>query len=251
MFGDPHVDDPGCAWGDLERDVRLARDATALVAVNVGDSSNNWVGRLMRLYAEQEVTSRQALTLIEWVMTHLPWLEWEPGNHDDWNTEKGDPTAVMHRLLKRPGIFGDAPGNRLEVHLPAGASFRMHIRHDFPGHSQFNPGHAFVRQTLFDYRDHILVCGHRHQSGYIPIWHNDPPRLCHGFRCGTYKDFDHYGREKGLKHENWARSMGAVIDPEFAGDPVRFISRCFSIEETAEYLAWRRQKWELGYSHSA
>ena len=26
FFGDPHIDDPGCAWGDLERDVAICRD---------------------------------------------------------------------------------------------------------------------------------------------------------------------------------------------------------------------------------
>ncbi|NBV79662.1 MAG: hypothetical protein EBR62_07365, partial [Verrucomicrobia bacterium] len=88
-FGDPHIDDPGCAWGDLERDVRICRDTPGIMAVNVGDSTNNWVGRLMRLYADQEVTSKQALTLIEWLMTALPWLVDQTGNHDchDMETE--------------------------------------------------------------------------------------------------------------------------------------------------------------------
>jgi elongator complex protein 3 len=27
----------------------------------------------------------------------------------------------------------------------------MHIRHDFPGGSQFNPAHALVRETLFGF----------------------------------------------------------------------------------------------------
>lgn len=251
MFGDPHIDDKGCAWGDLERDVALVRDTPGFLAVDVGDNSNNWVGRLMKLYADQEVTPRQALVLIEWLFTQLPWLILELGNHDGWNTEKGDPVELMHRLMKLSGIFSDGGSTRVELHLPTGCSAKMHVRHDFPGQSQFNPAHAMVRQTLFDYRDHILICGHRHQSGYIPIWHNDPePRLCHGFRCGTYKDFDNFARTKGFKDENWARSMGAVINPDLAGDPVRYITRCFSIEEAAEYLTWRRQKWELGKTHA-
>ena len=64
FFGDPHVDDPGCAWGDLERDVRLCRETEGVLAVDVGDNSNNWVGRLMRLYADQEVTAKQSLKLV-------------------------------------------------------------------------------------------------------------------------------------------------------------------------------------------
>lgn len=250
FFGDPHVDDPGCAWGDLERDVAICRDTPGMMAVDVGDNSNNWVGRLMRLYADQEVTARQSLVLIEWLMTALPWLLWEDGNHDTWNTEKGDPAAVMHRLLGRVGIMNTG-GTRLQLHLPAGCDLTMHVRHDFPGGSQFNPAHALVRETLFGYRDHIMACGHRHSTGYIPIWHNDPRRLCHGFRVGTYKDFDKYAKEKGFQDSNWARSMAAIVDPDYAHDPVRYITRAFSIEEAAEYLTWRRGKWELGKSAAA
>jgi hypothetical protein len=249
MFGDPHVDDPGCAWGDLERDVLICRDTPGMLAVDVGDNSNNWVGRLMRLYANQEVTPKQSLQLIEWLMCALPWLHWEDGNHDAWNTEKGDPVAIMHRMHKRIGSM-NVGGTRLQLNLPAGASVFMHIRHDFPGGSQYNPAHALVRETLFGFRDHIMVCGHRHHSGYNPIWHNDPRRLCHGFRLGTYKDMDHYAADKGFQEGNWARSMAAVIEPDKAHDPVKFIKGFFSLEEAAEYLTWRRAKWELGYSAS-
>ena len=241
FFGDPHVDDPGCAWGDLERDIRICRETEGFLAVNIGDTTNNWVGRLMGLYANQEVTSRQALTLIEWVLTQLPWLVTVGGNHDTWNTQKGDVSEVIHRLQQMPGLYQNV-GARMQVHLPAGASFTMNVRHDFPGGSQFNPAHALVRETLFNFRDHILACGHRHTSGYIPIFHNDPVRLCHGFRVGTYKDFDHYAAEKGFKESNWARSMAAVIDPDQAHDPVRFIKPFFSLEEAADYLTYLRRR---------
>jgi hypothetical protein len=225
----------------------ICRDTPGIMAVNIGDSTNNWVGRLMRLYADQEVTSKQALKLIEWLMTALPWLLDKEGNHDLWNTEKGDPAEVIHRLMKLPGIR-EMGSSRLRLALPSGAEVLMHVRHDFPGGSQFNPAHALVRETLFGFRDHILMCGHRHSSGYIPVFHNDPRRLCHGFRLGTYKDFDHYAAEKGFQDTNWARSMGAVINPDHADDPTRYIKPFFNLEEMAEYLTWRRGKWEVGKS---
>jgi hypothetical protein len=241
FFGDPHVDDGGCAWGDLERDVRICRDTEGMLAVDVGDDSNNWVGRLAKLYAHQEVTSKQALKLVEWLMLSLPWLLRVKGNHDSWNTEKGDPADYIHRLFAQLGVLEES-GARLELHLPSGASLRLHVRHDFPGGSQFNPAHAMVRETLFGHRDHILACGHRHTSGYMPIFHNDPRRLCHGFRVGTYKDFDHYAKEKGFQDSNWARAMAAVVDPAHAGDPVRFIKPFFNLEDAADYLAFLRRK---------
>lgn len=245
FFGDPHVDDPGCAWGDLERDVRLCRDTPGMFGIGVGDHRNNWVGRLMALYANQEVTAKQALQLIDWLFSQIPWLLNIGGNHDRWGSEHGDVVELMHRLRGFDGLYEDH-GARLQLNLPNGADVKVHVRHDFPGQSQFNGAHAMVRETLFNYRDHILACGHRHSSSYMPIWHNDPMRLCHGFRCGSYKDFDHYAKEKHFKEENWARTLVAIIDPDFAGDPVRFIRPAFSMEEASEYLTWRREKWSLG-----
>jgi len=247
FLGDPHIDDPGCAWGDLSRDVAICRDTQGFMAVNIGDTTNNWVGRLMGLYANQEVTSKQALKLIEWLLSELPWLMTVGGNHDTWNTQKGDVSEVIHRLQKMPGLYENV-GARMRVVLPGDVEFTMNCRHDFPGGSQFNPAHALVRETLFGFRDHILACGHRHHSGYIPVWHNDPRRLCHGFRVGTYKDFDHYAREKGFKEANWARSMAAVIDPAYADDPVRFIKPFFNLEEASEYLTWKRGRFDVSRS---
>lgn len=245
FFGDPHVDDPGCAWGDLERDVRICRDTPGMLGVDVGDDSNNWVGRLMKLYADQEVTSKQSLKLIEWLMTSIPWLLRIKGNHDEWNGEKGDVADYIHRLSQSMGALESA-GARLQLNMPSGASLKMHVRHDFPGGSQFNPAHALVRETLFGHRDHILACGHRHTTGYIPVYHSDPARLCHGFRVGTFKDMDKYAKDKGFQDGNWARVLTAVVDPELAHDPVRFIKPFFYLEDAAEYLTWKRSKYEVG-----
>ena len=249
FVGDPHVDDPGCAWGDLERDVRICRETEGVLAVDVGDNSNNWVGRLMALYANQEVTAKQSLKLVEWLMLQLNWLLDVDGNHDVWHTDTSDPREIMHRLHKRLGVKATS-GARLHLTMPAGNFATMHVRHDFPGGSQFNPAHALVRETLFGFRDHMMACGHRHSAVYIPVWHNDPKRLCHGFRVGTYKDMDHYSRDKGFQENNWARSMAAVIDPDYADDPVRYIKPFFSLEDAAEYLTWRRSKWEVGKTAS-
>ena len=249
FIGDPHIDDPGCAWGDLERDIRICRETQGILAVNVGDVTNNWVGRLERLYADQEVTTKQARKLSEWFMGSCHWLLHIKGNHDEWNTSKGDIADYIHRILGSLSVV-EGSGARMQVHSPNGSSFKMHVRHDFPGGSQFNPAHAMVRETLFGHRDHILACGHRHTTGYIPVWHQDPVRLCHGFRCGAYKDFDHYAKEKGFQDSNWSRALGATIDPDLAHDPVRYIKPWFDLEDMAEYLTWRRQKHELGSTKS-
>lgn len=245
FFGDPHVDSSGTNWPALERDVAICRDTPGIFAVSVGDARDNWIGRLMALYANAPVTAKQSLVLIEWLFTQMPWLLTVGGNHDRWGETHGDAAEIIHRLRKCGGLY-ENDGARLRLNLPNGANFNMHVRHDFPGSSIFNGAHALVRETLHGYRDHVLACGHRHSSAYQPIWHNDPQRLCQGFRCGSYKFIDSYQKERHFKEENWAPSMGIVVTPDLAHDPVRFIERCFSAEEVADKLTWARTKWERG-----
>lgn len=242
MFGDPHVDDDGTDWNALERDVSLVRETPGIMAVNLGDSSNNWVGRLMGLYAHQETTRAQAMKLIEWLITSIPWVTTIGGNHDLWGSEHADAIEIMHHMRELPGLY-QAHGARLNLRLPGGAQCRVHVRHDFPGKSQYNAAHALVRETLFSHRDHILGAGHRHQAGYHPTWFNDPPIMCHGCRVGSYKRIDDYSAQKHFKPENWTPAMMAIIDPDFADDPLRFVHICYTIEEGVEYLNWRRSLW--------
>lgn len=162
---------------------------------------------------------------------------------NSWHTEGGDAVEIMHRLSGQASLYGE-PAYRLDLRLPSGANALVHVRHDFAGSSQFNAAHGQVRETLFGYRDHIIACGDRHHSGYIPIWHNDPARLCHGMRVGCYKDFDPFAAEKGFRWANWSRTMVAIIDPAKADDPVEFITVRFSVEAAVEELNRRREAWQ-------
>jgi hypothetical protein len=86
-FGDPHVDDDGCDLEAIERHTQLVRDTKGLFAVNVGDTTNNWVGRLARLYGEQATSAAQAWRLAEWFIQRCDWLYMIGGNHDCHDTE--------------------------------------------------------------------------------------------------------------------------------------------------------------------
>src|SRR6185295_12348433 len=85
-FGDPHLDDNGCNWPVLERHVELCKTTEGLFGANVGDTTNNWAGRLVRLYANQDTSAKTARRLAEWFMLNsgVRWLIWLLGNHDDF-----------------------------------------------------------------------------------------------------------------------------------------------------------------------
>ena len=85
-FGDPHVDDDGT---DLEL-LRKHSDLTQIEGVwgaNIGDTTNNWVGRLARLYAQQSTSASQAWKLAEWFVARTRWIYMIGGNHDCHDAE--------------------------------------------------------------------------------------------------------------------------------------------------------------------
>jgi transposase-like protein len=81
-MGDPHVDDDGTDIDLLQEHVRIINQTDGLFAGNVGDFSNNWVGRLARLYGQQTTSAAEAWVLVEWLVRAVHWLYLVGGNHD-------------------------------------------------------------------------------------------------------------------------------------------------------------------------
>jgi transcriptional regulator with XRE-family HTH domain len=84
-FGDPHVDDDGCNWPELLRTVEVVSKTEGMFAGNIGDTTNNWVGRLQRLWGHQSTTVDEAIRLAHWLFHSVPWMYCVLGNHDKWN----------------------------------------------------------------------------------------------------------------------------------------------------------------------
>ena len=49
FVGDPHLDNNGCNWPLLRRDINIMASTPGIHAVNMGDITDNWIGRLVRL----------------------------------------------------------------------------------------------------------------------------------------------------------------------------------------------------------
>lgn len=239
-FGDPHVDDDGCDFPLLESHVELVRKTPGLLGGNVGDLHNNWVGRLARLYAQQSATARQSWMLVEWLVTTIEWLYLVKGNHDLW-TGSGDPLDFIKRYAD-VGVM-EAHGARLELAFPNGKKVRINARHDFSGHSMWNPNHGPVKAIKGGWRDHILTCGHKHETGFGPPI-KDPASglISWPLRCAGYKRHDRYADELGLPDQNISPAILTVIDPQYADDDPRLITPFLSAEEGADFLTWKRKR---------
>ena len=234
--GDPHVDDDGCDWATLQRHIDICNRTEGLFAANVGDLSNNWVGRLARLHANQSTTASDAVRLVEWLINAVPWLYLVGGNHDAWSGAN-DPIKWMSR---QAGVSYEMHGMRLSLVQPNGKSVRVNARHDFKGHSMWNGTHALTKAAKFAWdKDDIYVCGHRHSAGYANLIMQNGAHVAHAISLGAYKVFDDYADAHGFSPENMPAAV-TIINSD-ARTPAGRVSFFWDVEEGAEYLRYLRR----------
>lgn len=237
-FGDPHVDDDGTNIIALQQHVEVCKATEGLFAGNVGDTTNNWVGRLGRLYGEQSTTATQAWKLAEWLVTSMKWLYMIGGNHDLWSGS-GDPL----KWIARQSRTHYAPsGARMALQLPNGRIIRLNARHDFKGHSQWNTAHGPAKAATMGWRDHILTCGHMHISGYQVVRDPATKLISHAIRVGSYKTYDRYADTLGLPDQNIFVCPVTVIRPQFEDSDPRQVQTLFDPESAADYLTFLRKR---------
>jgi hypothetical protein len=237
-MGDPHVDDDGTDIDTLRRHVDLINRTDGLFAGNVGDYSNNWVGRLARLYGQQSLSAAEAWVLVEWLVRAIDWLYLVGGNHDCWSGS-GDPIQWM---AKQARVQYEAHGMRLGLTFPNGRVVRVNARHDFSGRSQWNTAHGPAKAAQMGWRDHILTCGHTHVSGYQVVRDPSSGLISHALRVGSYKTYDRYAEEKGLPNQTFMQCPVTVIQPQYADDDNRLVTVFFDPETAADFLVWLRKR---------
>lgn len=237
--GDPHVDDDRCAIGQLISDMTLIGRTDGMYALHLGDITNNWVGRLGRLYAHQSTTASDGIRLAEHMFRLAPPLAVVGGNHDLWN----EGMSWLNFCVRQAGVDAkivQAHGVRLELAFPGGVSVRVHARHDFPGHSQYNPIHGLAKEHLWGMRDHINIAGHKHidAAAVAP----SPEGFCHwAFRVSGYKSHDDYAASGNLKEMKMAPTVGLLIDPT-ARHQAELVKPFWCLEAAADYLTFKRKR---------
>ncbi|NOV27997.1 hypothetical protein E5S69_31420 [Cupriavidus necator] len=237
-FGDPHVDDDGTDIVALERHAKLIRNTEGLFGANIGDVSNNWVGRLARLYAEQSTTAKEAWRLTEWFIGSVDWLYLVGGNHDAWSGA-GDPLQWLARGIS--GVHKDH-GVRMSLNFSNRSSVMVNARHDFAGNSIYNPAHGVMKATHFGTRDHLSICGHKHVSGYGVLKDPDSGRVCHALQIASYKIYDRYAKERGFRDSSLSPCAVTVIDPALPDTHADKIKVFWEAEDGAEFLKFKRRK---------
>jgi transposase-like protein len=238
-FGDPHIDDDGTDLKALERDMALVKQTDGLLCGNLGDTTNNWVGRLARLFSEQTTTARQAVLLAKWFIEELSehMVYMIGGNHDMWS---GATDPLRWFTAHGPGIY--KPHQALmSVTFPNKRKITMRAHHQFKGHSQWNTAHSISKAATMGYRDNILLAGHRHISGYQQVVDPSSGLISHCIQVGSYKIADDYPQAHGMIPQQISPSVVTVIDPD-AQRETALVQVFTDTELAADFLKFKRRK---------
>lgn len=210
-FGDPHLGSD-TDWDTLNRDVATCVATPGLYAANLGDTTNNWTGRLTRLYAESDASRHTERALAKWFLAEagLTWLVWLMGNHDEWE-HGADLLRLMDVHNKVPMLDWSA---KFELVFPNKRRVRINAAHDFPGNSMWNTTHAPSRvPRMLGVDADLFVCGHRHDWGIQQYEMSERGRCPVAVRARGYKVGDSYARRHGYQEAQHGQSVVTIIDP--------------------------------------
>lgn len=237
-FGDPHIDDNGCNWPVLRSHIELCRATDGLFGANIGDTTNNWAGRLVRLYANQDTSAKTARRLAEWFMldSGVKWLIWILGNHDAW----GDGSAILAQMAKRHGtqklVCHDWEA-RFSLGFPNGWESRIFASHDFKGHSQWNPLHGPMKEGQMGEDADLYVCGHKHNAAHFGFENVARSRYQQFVRLRGYKFLDEYAKRGGFPQQEGGCGAITIHDPI-----TQTVTVHFDVDEGADLLKFKRRK---------
>ena len=237
-FGDPHVDDDGCDIGAIERHTALVNKTEGLFACNVGDTTNNWCGRLARLYADQSTSAAQAWKIAEWFVGRCDWLYMIAGNHDLWSGS-GDP---LKWIAKQQNSLYKSSEARIALRFPNGMEVRVNARHDHSGSSIWNPAHGPMKAAIMGTRDHIYVAGHKHESAYSVLKDAITGITMHAIKVASYKVYDRYAKDRGFRDNALSPCVLTTINPDLPPDHPDLVKVWWEPEEGADYLSFLRRR---------
>ncbi len=236
-YGDPHLDSNGCNWPLLRKHIALHKKCDALLGAGLGDYSDNWTGRLIRLYADADTSKHTARKLVKWFLQDagVPWFLFIMGNHDLWN----DGDALLREMNVNRIVMEDRAQFRLVP--PNGQECRIWVEHDFKGHSMWNTLHAAQKAAHMKEMAHLYVSGHKHNWA---LHHEESASrgFCYWLaRTRGYKYIDDFSESLGHFPQEEGASIVSIHDPN-ATSMAGFV-QCFADpEEATDYLIFKRKK---------
>ena len=237
FIGDPHVDNAGCNWVLLKKHIEVLQ-REGIYSVGIGDYTDNWVGRLTRLYAKNNMSRERAIKVCKWFIgdSGINWMVLIRGNHDMWSPGFDDPLMWMES--------GAAPkmdwAAQFKITFPNGRECKVDARHNFKGHSMWNTLHGMQKAAHMKDSAHLYVAGHTHNWALHQEESASKQFTYWLVRARGYKYIDEYANILGHDEQKDGATILAVIDPDKYGSS--FVQCFVDLETGADYLQWLRRK---------
>jgi hypothetical protein len=237
VFGDPHLDDPGCDFTLFEKHLAIA-NKPHVYGVNIGDTTNNWVGNLMRKYADQETSTASERRLVKWLMTEagVKWVCWLLGNHDAWNSGE-----AIHRLIGGPQVPVINWDAQFKLVHPNDTFVKIDASHGRKGNSIWNELHGTLRDAKWGQSADIYITGHTHNYACQDLENAKRGEDAWLLQVSGYKIYDTYAQRNGFSTYQRGSSALIIIDPREKAR--RRIPMVFEdVEHGYDYLEFMRAK---------
>ena len=239
LMGDPHVDDNGCNWPLLREDCDIMATTPGRYCVQMGDASNAWAGRLMRLWADQDSSRNTAYRLVEWLMVDsgVKYLLCLLGNHDTMSAEHA--YAIKQMLKNTVHVFDWQA--KFNIAFPNGKKCPTWLAHSMKGTSIYNILHGPMRASKFaSLPIRVLGQGHHHEWGYFVTEDVDTKLSTHLIKTRGYKYVDDYANRHQFGSQDDGATMSVVIDPRVEESHPGFIRVFEDLRLARDYLTYLR-----------
>lgn len=195
MFGDPHLDNPGCDLDLFEEELERLDPSQNVYGICIGDVFDNWVRALA--HAGQQSTDPYAAWIVyEDMMARHPFLALILGNHDLWNT--GTASALVE-ACRGWGVICRRSGGRFIFNTGAGEPISVAARHIWQGNSIYSEAHPLKRAAMTGITDDdVLVGGHFHKGEVREHVRPHDGRVSKLVMLDTFKVYDDYANDRGF-----------------------------------------------------
>ena len=237
VVGDPHIGSNSCNVPLLRRDAKLMAQTPGLHALNIGDTTDNWVGSLMRLYADNDVSKQTERRLARWFLqdSGIPWRVWVMGNHDTMDAGFAN---YLYSLNASTVAMVDWQA-KFRLAFPS-REVRVNAAHNHKGTSIYNRLHGQKREALWGEHADIIVAGHHHNWASTQE-ELDDGRVVTMCRARGYKWLDSHATKNGFRNNEHGATILFVIDPK-AKTPLGLVKPFADLEEGCEFLTWKRSQ---------
>lgn len=195
LFGDPHMDNPGCDLDLLVEEVERLDPSRGVYGICIGDVFDNWV-RVLAHAGQQSTDPYCGWIVFEDLMQRHPFLALILGNHDLWNT--GTASALVE-FCRGAGILVRRSGGRLIIDTGHGKPLTISARHIWPGNSQYSEAHSLKRAATFGHtEDDVIVGGHFHKGEVREHVRPSDGKVSKLVMLDTFKEFDDHANDRGF-----------------------------------------------------